>query len=239
MCSYHTKTNGTIYVNQVGMRRLNHIFIAICVLCLMTLATAYLLGSKQPTTHTDETLWHKNIEQLKTICNHKYRQSLHYTAYAHHAERDSLHNIAALFHAIAYADAVQCDNCRKAIESLGGTFSSPIIRPTTFSKVETHLAYALRDKQHIHQDLIPRSVEQALNDNNRYIARMLTWCDASDIKQIFLLQSVSNLYHARYRICPICSDISWEVAIPRHCPHCMTDSTKFVIFSAQNDKISE
>ena len=219
------------------MRRLNRIFITICGLCLMILAVAYVMGGKQPTKYAEETLWRKNLEQLKSICNHKYRQSLHYTAYANHARRDSLLDIAALFHAIAYADAVQCDNCRKAIESLGGTFSTPIIRPTTFSNAEAHLHYALRDKQHTHQNLIPHAVEQALTDNNRYVARMLTWCDASDIKQIILLQSPHH--HSRYRICPICSDISWEEIAPRHCPHCMTDSTKFIIFTAQSDKNSE
>ena len=220
------------------MRRLNRIFIAICALCLLILTVAYILGEKQPSAHTEETLWRESLDQLKSICNHKYRQSLHYTAYANHARRDSLHNIAALFHAIAYADAVQCDNCRKAIESLGGTFSYPIILPTTFSNAEAHLTYALHDKQHTHLNLIPSSIEQALADNNRYIARMLTWCDASDIKQILLLQALPSSHH-RYRICPICSDISWEEIAPRHCPHCMTDSTKFVIFSAHSEKNPE
>lgn len=207
------------------------LFVIALVICSLVLAVTYIKGSRLSAQRSsEETLWSESLDLLKTICNHKYRQSLHYTAYAHHAERDSLHNIATLFHAIAYADAVQCDNCRKAIESLGGTFSTPIIRPTTFSNAESHLAYALRDKQHTHQNLIPRSVEQALADNNRFVARMLTWCDASDIKQMILLQLPLD-HCTRYRICPVCGDISWEEVAPRHCPHCMTDSVRFVVFA--------
>jgi rubrerythrin len=135
--------------------------------------------------------------------------------------------------AISHADAVQCDNCRQAISSLGGEYSSPTTLPTHFTNHADHISYALRDKSYTHTTLFPPAIEQALKDNNRYVARMLTWCHASDTKQIFLLQQFisQDVTHARYRVCPVCGNISWEPISPRHCPHCMTDSVRFVVFA--------
>lgn len=215
------------------MDNFKRVFLLAALLCVSALALSFAvtrrLNKERP---TSEVLWHKSLEQLKQICRHKYRQSLHHTAYAHHAERDSLHAEAALLHAIAHAEAVQCDNCRQAIGALGGTFSLPTIRPTEFSEAMTHIHNTLQDKQLVRREFIPTAIEQAIKDNNRYVARMLTWCDASDAKQILLLQRLlgeEKPHHVRYRVCPTCGDIIWLEESTRYCPHCMTDSVKFFV----------
>lgn len=209
-------------------------FVSSILLCVAVLAAAYFFARrKQQTRPAQEVLWAENLSQLKELSRHKHRQSLHYIAYAHYAERDSLHALAALMNAISHADAVQCDNCRQAISSLGGEYTSPTTLPTHFTSNTDHIIYVLRDKGYTHSTLFPPAIEQALEDNNRFVARMLTWCDASDTKQIFLLQRQlsDEVHYVRYRVCPVCGDISWEAISPRHCPHCMTDSTRFVIFA--------
>lgn len=214
------------------MDNFKRVFLSAILLCIsalaLSVAVTHRLREKQPST---EVLWHESLEQLKQICRHKYRQSLHHTAYAHHAERDSLHAVAALLHAIAHAEAVQCDNCRQAIGALGGEFTIPTIRPTEFSETTIHIHNTLQDKHLIRKEFIPAAIEQAIKDNNRYVARMLTWCDASDAKQILLLQRLlgdGKPPHLRYRVCPTCGDIIWLEESTRYCPHCMTDSVKFI-----------
>ena len=212
--------------------RLRTPFIAAFTIALTALIIAYLASLRFPAEPTDY-LWYDSLQQLGEIGRAKYRQSHRYGEYARRAERDSLHALAALMNAISHADAVQCDNCRQAISSLGGEYSSPTTLPTHFTNHTDHIAYALRDKSYTHSTLFPPAIEQALKDNNRFVARMLTWCHASDTKQIFLLQQflAQEITNARYRVCPVCGNISWESISPRHCPHCMTDSVRFVVFA--------
>lgn len=211
---------------------MKRIFVTAFALCAIILTASYIWGRMRPAPPADEVMWHESLSQLKALYRHKYRQSLHLTAYAYRAKRDSLHAAAALLHAIAHADAIQCDNCRHAIESLGGRCPTLTIQPTPFSDIDTHLSLALQAKRHSHYDLIPVAIEQALTDNNRYIARMLTWCDATDLKQIRLLEQFccGGMECGRLRVCPTCGDISWEALSPDHCPHCMTESAKFTLF---------
>ena len=207
------------------------IFVVAFVASALALGVAFVAArrvvERKP---AEEVLWRESIAQLKSLGDHKYRQSLHYMAYAKYAARDSLNAEAALFHAMSHADAVHCANCRKALEGLGGKATTPTISRTRFSSTTDHLRYALEDKHTLHIHLLQPAIEQALADNNRHIARMLTWCDASDIKQMLILRrahSSQPLPHT-YRICPTCGDIGWEEFSPRHCPHCMTDSAKFI-----------
>ena len=215
------------------MSHLQKIFFAAILLGAAMLGIAFVAGQRQVQQRSTP-LFQESLSQLKELSHTKYKQSLRYLAYAHHAKRDSLHNAAALFHAMSHADAIHHANCRHAIEALGGTYSHPIIAPTQFTSTTIHLGQALLNKTSLHSSQMPEYINQALDDNNRYIARMLTWCDASDVKQIFLLQkildnSTSSQLHIYYKVCPTCGDITWEAITTRHCPKCMTDSAKFIV----------
>lgn len=214
------------------MYHLKKIFLAAIVACITILGISFFAVRRHSTHHTATPLFHHNIQQLKELCYAKYRQSIRFMAYANHAMRDSLPATAALFHAMARADAIHLSNCRHAIEALGGRVSLPIITPTTFSHSVAHLENALSSKWQTHYDHMPAYITQALADNNRYVARMLTWCDACDAKQILLLRqilndSVHHKYH--FHVCPTCGDITWEEVRTRHCPQCMTESEKFFV----------
>ena len=209
------------------------LFVVAFAISALALVVAFVAGRRvvmsQP---AEEVLWRESIAQLKALGDHKYRQSIHYIAYAKYAARDSLNAEAALFHAMSHADAVHCANCRKALEGLGGRASTPTITRTLFSSTADHLHHAHEDRHHTHTHLLPPAIAQSLADGNRYIARMLTWCDASDVKQMILLSRLRSQQPlpSTYRVCPTCGDIDWEEVAPRHCPHCMTDSAKFLRF---------
>lgn len=213
------------------MNHLQKIFFSSILLGGAILGIAFLSGRRQE--QSSEPLYKQSLSQLKELSQKKYHQSLQLLAYAHYAERDSLHDVAALFHAMSHADAIHCANCRHAIEALGGRYSHPIISPTQFTSTTSHLEKTLHNKSATHCNLMPHYIGQALSDNNRYVARMLTWCDASDVKQIILLQEMLEVSAPRhkhtYKVCPTCGDITWEDIATRHCPMCMTDSAQFIV----------
>ena len=219
------------------MRHLRTPFIAAFTAGLTALIVAYLLSLRFPAEPTDY-LWYDSLQQLGELGRAKYRQSHRYGEYAQRAEHDSLHHLATLFRAMAYADNVQCDNCRKAIESLGGRFHAPILLPSERQHPHEHLRTALNEKYEIHNGPTAPCIHRAIEEGNRYVARLITWCDASDIKQILIMQrEMENIdYHAaqahraEYRVCPTCGAISDEELHSCYCPHCMTDSEAFILF---------
>lgn len=217
------------------MNYLKTIFFGAFIVCAILLGIVFFVGQRHATQENKPILFQENINQLKELGRTKYQQSLRYLAYAHHAERDSMLDVALLFHALSHADAIHNANCRHAIEALGGRYSHPIISPTQFTSTTSHLEKTLHNKSATHCNLMPHYIGQALSDNNRYVARMLTWCDASDVKQIILLQEMLEVSAPRhkhvYKVCPTCGDITWEDIATRHCPMCMTDSALFKIIT--------
>lgn len=221
------------------MNYLTKIFIGACVVCTMILGITFLVAKRQRQQRSQPILYQDNINQLKELCRTKYQQSLRYLAYANFARRDSAHLAAELFNAMSHADAIHHTNCQHAIEALGGKYTQPLTTPTQFSHTTTHLKNALHSKITTHCNQMPLYIEQALSDNNRYIARMLTWCDASDVKQILLLNTLLNdsttPHHHTFKVCPTCGDITWESIATRHCPKCMTDSAQFVVIKLSKE----
>ena len=221
------------------MNYLTKIFIGACVVCTMILGITFLAAKRVQQQGSQPKLYQENINQLKELCRTKYQQSLRYLAYANFAKRDSSYLVAELFNAMSHADAIHHANCRLAIEALGGNYSQPLTSPTQFSHTTTHLKNALHNKITTHCNQMPYYIEQALSDNNRYIARMLTWCDASDVKQILLLNALLNdsasPHKPTFKVCPTCGDITWESIATRHCPKCMTDSAQFFVIKLSKE----
>ena len=94
--------------------RLRTPFIAAFTVGLTALIISYLLSLRFPAEPTDY-LWYDSLQQLGELGRAKYRQSHRYGEYAQRAEHDSLHHLATLFRAMAYADNVQCNNCRRSL----------------------------------------------------------------------------------------------------------------------------
>lgn len=215
------------------MKHLETPFIAAFVAGALLLFVAYLGGLSHPAEPRDY-LFYESLQQLNELCRAKYRQSHQFDECARRAEADSLPRVATLFRAMAKADAVQCENCRRAIESLGGVFHTPVVVEAQNYPYHVHLQNALRDKSEQHEGLLRRSLRQALNDGNRYVARLLTWCDASDVKQILILRREMAEATAdgscSYSLCPTCGNIVDEPLRTHFCPHCMTSGEEFLLF---------
>ena len=218
------------------MKLINIPFIIAFIIATLALGMAYVSGIRRDAEPT-EYLWYDALQELNELGRAKYHQSQRYNDYAHRAELDSLPSQAALLRALAYADNVQCENCRKAIESLGGRFHAPVAAATPLHDLTTHLHQALKAKHSLRDDITTRCLHRAIGDGNRYIARIITWCDASDIAQIAILHSTLEALTSQgeksippYRVCPTCGAISNAELFTDYCPLCMTAVGEFRTF---------
>jgi rubrerythrin len=204
---------------------------------LLALGAAYIDGKMRPQ-HNEEHLWHDTLQRLNELGRQQHHQSIRYQHYAIHAQQAQEPQIAALFRAMAFVEEVKCENCKDAIGALGGLFNPPIETSTPLSSVIDHLHTAIDEKQLSHDQKMPRCITGAIDEGNRYLARMLTWCDASDVKIITLLKQAIATEKASgdttsvtcYCVCPTCGNIECEQLRTCYCPHCMTYSAEFLIF---------
>ena len=130
-------------------------FIIAFALAAIAIGASYIFSLRSEAEPT-EYLWYESLQGLHELCRAKHRQSHLYSEYARHAERDSLPVQAALLRALAFADGVQCANCRKAIESLGGRFHTPVVQTSALQDTPTHLHLALQAKSAVREGIAQR-----------------------------------------------------------------------------------
>ena len=219
------------------MKRFFALFLTFFIVSLLALGAAYIDGKMRPQ-YNEEHLWHDTLQHLNELGRQQHQQSIRYRQYAIHAQQAQEPQIATLFRAMAFVEEIKCENCKDVIGALGGVFNAPIETSTPLSSVHDHLQTAIKEKQKCHEQKMQGCIARAINEDNRYLARMLTWCDASDVKMITLLKqaiaiekaSADTTSVACYWVCPTCGNIECEQLRTCYCPHCMTYSAEFLIF---------
>lgn len=224
------------------MKRFFALFLTFFTVSLLALGAAYIDGKMRPQ-HNEEHLWHDTLQRLNELGRQQHHQSIRYQHYAIHAQQAQEPQIAALFRAMAFVEEIKCENCKDAIGALGGLFNPPIETSTPLSSVIDHLHTAIDEKQLSHDQKMPKCITGAIDEGNRYLARMLTWCDASDVKMIRIMQQAINAANAAekheeneygitacYWVCPTCGNIQCEQMRTCYCPHCMTNQNEFIRF---------
>lgn len=223
------------------MKRIITPFIVAIAVGAIALIAVYLESHIRPQGQRNDYLWYDTLQKLNNLARIKHRQSLRYAQYAAYAEQEGLHNEATLLRAISQADAIQCQNCIKAIESLGGVHHVPISVDANMQTTRQHLQLICDEKSQYHSEHIHHIISQTLNEGNRYIARMLTWCDASAVEQILILRhalqqaqntesKADTLRQCQYSVCPVCGKLSDKELSTFRCAHCMTSHEEFLIF---------
>lgn len=219
------------------MKRFFALFLTFFIVSLLALGAAYIDGKMRPQ-YNEEHLWHDTLQHLNELGRQQHQQSIRYRQYAIHAQQAQEPQIATLFRAMAFVEEIKCENCKDVIGALGGVFNAPIETSTPLSSVHDHLQTAIKEKQKCHEQKMQGCIARAINEDNRYLARMLTWCDASDVKMITLLKqaiaiekaSADTTSVACYWVCPTCGNIECEQMRTCYCPHCMTYGEEFLIF---------
>ncbi len=217
------------------MKRFNIPFAIALAVSATALVAAYADGESRRTAQTG-CVWYDLLQELNELYRVKHSRSIRYEECARRADAERRHDIAALFAAMSHADAIHRDNCRTAIESLGGRLYAPVAAAAKQRTALEHLRLALRDKDSLHRKRMENSADSHLHDRDRSVSRMLMWCDASDIHQIMILRHKIDRMAAgaadtsRYSVCPVCGDVTEEDLHAGRCPHCMTDSREFLVF---------
>lgn len=217
------------------MKRIVTPFLAAIIIGALALFGVYIESKINPQPKSDY-LWYDTIRKLNNMARLKYRQSIRYAQYSVHAEEEGLHNEATLLRAIAKADAIQSENCIKAINSLGGVYHSPVSVDANMQGTLKNMQLMCDEKNAFHLHHIHHLITQTLNEGNRYIARMLTWCDASDIEQIIILRHTlqqgkeTDTLNNQYSVCPVCGNLTNKELTSYRCAHCMTPNEEFLIF---------
>lgn len=205
---------------------------ALCgfILCAIYLAT--LISHTEPR----RSRWTEARHQLEEIAEIKNQHSATSAYFARFAREEQRHTAAALLQAISKADEIQCQSCKKAITILGGSNHPTAASQVKASTTAQHLQQIISTKTHCHSNHFLHFSHDMAQSGNRYIVRLITWCDASDIHQIRLLRreiaefDSANQPRRRYYVCPTCSNVSDDEFISHFCPYCMTSFEEFFIF---------
>ena len=224
------------------MKHFFALFASLLTVSLLALGAAYIDSRMRPQ-HNEEHLWPDTLQRLNELARQQHHQSVRYQQYAIHAQQAQEPQVAVLFRAMAFGEEVKCEKCKDAIGALGGLFDPPIEATTTITTVEEHIRKAIDEKQEYHDTKVRDCIAGAIGEGNRWVARMLTWCDASDVKMIRIMQQAINAINAEdkhdeneydftscYWVCPTCGNIECEQLRTCYCPHCMTNQNEFIRF---------
>jgi rubrerythrin len=163
--------------------------------------------------------------------------SLIATHYAVIAEAENQHPTATLLRAIAKSEEVQYENCRRAIAALGGEEKPARADRKTATTISHNNLHAIIDYKIAYRSHLARYARHATQTENRYVARLLLWCDESDTRQIeFLRRQIATEHHpqhiliGRFYVCPTCSNLFDDEFHSHLCPLCMTSAERFFVF---------
>ena len=241
-----------VYARPMGMNYIQRIFLTALIFSALLLGWVYLLGLIKPDEPTSPK-WAESLSSLHDLYRITYRQSRNTLQQASIAQEDSLAGSAIAIRAIAESERINCRICQQAIEALGDKVTAPSVPNTELTPTAPFVEQKIGQKSTLNRSTLPEIIERLLGDENRYVARLLTWYNSNNNQQMILLEicraeqnapseqnttSVQNVPSSQnktsranaYRVCPTCGYITLEEFTPHCCPHCMTRSEEFVLF---------
>lgn len=180
--------------------------------------------AKQPVARGGESLL--LLEQEAHRCGARAGR---YEAAAVRAEREADAGAARLFRAMGYAERVQEQHIVRAIRQLGGRYRPP--RRRVIQIRSTFLNF-----QGVLTELPPdaaRAIDRALNEGNRYAARLIIRNAASENRmqravERFLAHPAEEEEH--YFVCRRCGYLCEESFFDPYCPQCLQSGRLFKEF---------
>lgn len=177
--------------------------------------------------------WAETIGDLERCCRIKHAQAALYDAYATAAQRERSINAAYLFLALAASERIHEANCAEALRLLGGEYT-PLRRtkPDTTGTTARHVEEAISTERRLHERQEGAMIRRAMEQHNRYAARILIWTAGSDLKHLVLLEhyrSNAGRFPADrgYAVCPKCGNTFDTAYCDPYCPFCLTAGEEF------------
>lgn len=194
----------------------------------------YYAASREPR-KPKKTPHGETIADLDSCARRKHAKALQYDHFAGIAAEENRLEAERLFRAMAFSERLQEQNCAAAILRLGGSYTPPakiiIFGGTTDSNLERSIAY----ERQIFGRHNGAEIRRALEQGNRYVARVLIWAAAGDLRSISLLEQCQQ--NARqgidsccFTVCPVCGNLYTSEFQDYYCPFCLADGARFIRF---------
>jgi rubrerythrin len=215
------------------MKRLDIIFWAALSLGAMAIVITAITVSREryAPKHTQH---YTALQRLGEIARIKFHHAQLHTSFAEQAQREERHQAARLFRAIAFSEDAQCRQCQEAIENLGGEFITPIALERDIASTQENILRATKLKDSHRTTKAYPMLLKSIASGNRYVTRILIWCDADDAHQITLLSTqqilTDSITAGYYYVCPKCGYITEGVLATPICPQCKTKERYFARF---------
>lgn len=227
--------------------------ILLLLFCLGTIAVLGWLyyGVTRPALELAVSPSEEVLADLTDCCRRKHVKAMQYSCYAEIADREREPRAAELFRAMALSERVQEQHAAALIGKLGGRYRPPqrimIFRGTTAGNLRRSLANERRSADSLQRSRIDRHVRIG----NRLCAEALIWAAAADLRHRMLLEACCEAGESscrrttgrsyekphdgesHYCVCPRCGNLYETAACDCYCPHCLTDSRRFIRFEPQ------
>lgn len=179
--------------------------------------------------------WAETLADLDACCRRKHVKSAQYDHFAGIAADEQRHEAERLFRAMAFSQRLQENNCATALVHLGGHYTPPekvvIFGGTTDGNLERSIDYERKS----YGERRGADIRRAMERGNRYVARVLIWASAGDLRNIALLErcrqhAADHSDTCQFAVCPLCGNLYSSEYADYYCPACLTDGEKFVWF---------
>ena len=199
------------------------------------LSWSYYAVTRPAIDHHRATMQHF-VEDLEACCSRKHIRAAQHELYATVAREEAQEGARRLFRAIAEAERAQELYCAEAIGKLGGEYQPPrqviLLRGSTLDNLQqSALAEDSTTLTEAHHRICHH-----LTSGSRLVAQALIWVAAAEGRerqQALRLLSAGSPIEVVYLVCPRCGNLYRAGEEDLFCPHCLSDSHRFIRFGAE------
>lgn len=206
----------------------------ILILLLSVVAAAILVWlygvASDPASGRRRSSWDDIIADLDACARRKHIRALQYEHFADIAISEQRQEAGRLFRALAFSERLQEQNCVKAIQRLGGSYTTPQQIHLFGGSTDGNLERSIGVERRSFEKRNGAEIRRALDRGNRYAARILIWASATDLRNIFLMECRNSVDDQSFAVCPVCGNIYASKYLDRYCPHCLTAGEQFIRF---------
>ncbi len=183
--------------------------------------------------NTLESRWKTTIEDLYDNSSTAHIRSLRYDSYAHQAAAENDPSREQLFLALAHSERIHEQMCARAAQLFGGSYVAPYAGADISTSTDENLKRSLAATRTRHNLSQGKAATRAIENGNRYVARILIWIDGCNRRHLELLEESHN--HGKelgsgYLVCPKCGNVYNTSIYDVYCPFCQTHYTDFTRF---------
>ncbi len=214
------------------------ILAAVAIVLVFVSRQVIMESHKEPTEHEQSIIALDESNQIRSI---KSRQYDHYAKLAAQSEHKA---IATLFSALAHSERVISNNCTQAIELLGSKHSPPVNQELFMGSPIENIKKSISAERLFSTSHNSSLTAKAIDEGNRYAARILIWANGCDMSHIRLLENYLTLLNQEYIphisvaidklayiVCPTCGNIYTDSSNIDYCHICLTHNGDFLLFS--------